>query len=163
MAKKQVHRPGDAAGVGPYAREMERLVPLSEMRGWNVLKGEADIRSWEVRTVSGRALGSVRELLVDPDAGEVVMLDVDLGGTDRHAYVPIRVVEIDRTQRVVRADSADLADESPAREHTVRDYGDAREVRYADGSTERVVERRPVVEETVVRRRDLEDRVDGGA
>jgi hypothetical protein len=160
MAKKVVHRPGDAAGVGPYAREMERLVPLSDLRGWNVLKGEADIRSWEVRTVSGRTLGTVRELLVDPDAGEVVMLDVDLGGTDRHALVPIRVVEIDRSRRVVRADSADLAQEDGDREHVVRDYGEAREVRYADGNAERVVDRRPIVEETVVRRRDLdEDRV----
>ena len=160
MAKKVVHRPGDAAGVGPYAREMERLVPLSDLRGWNVLKGEADIRSWEVRTVSGRTLGTVRELLVDPDAGEVVMLDVDLGGTDRHALVPIRVVEIDRSRRVVRADSADLAQEDGEREHVVRDYGEAREVRYADGNVERVVDRRPIVEETVVRRRDLdEDRV----
>ena len=157
MAKKVGHRPGDAAGVGPYAREMERLVALSDMRGWNVLKGEADIRSWEVRTVSGRVLGTVRELLVDPDAGEVVMLDVDLGGTDRHALVPIRVVEIDRSRRVVRADSADLAQADGDREHVVRDFGEAREVRYADGNVERVVDRRPIVEETVVRRRDLDE------
>src|SRR5256885_3757101 len=104
MAKQDPQRARDAAGVGPYARERERLVPLSQMRGWNVVDGEADIRSWEVKTLSGRVLGSVRELLVDSDAGEVVMLDVDLSGTDRHAYVPIRVVEIDRTRRVVRAD-----------------------------------------------------------
>lgn len=164
MAKKQ-HRPGakDAAGIGPYARERERLVPMSRLKGWNVQKGEADIRSWEVRTVSGRVLGHVRELLVDPDAGEVVMIDVDLAGTDRHASIPLRVVELDRARRVVRADSSDLqANDFHDVESHDRDVEasrlDARDVRYADSSSERVVERRPIVEETVVRRRDAGDR-----
>lgn len=166
MAKKQ-HRPGakDAAGIGPYARERERLVPMSRLKGWNVQKGEADIRSWEVRTVSGRVLGHVRELLVDPNAGEVVMIDVDMSGTDRHACIPLRVVELDRARRVVRADSSDLQEgdildsDRPARdsdEETAR--LNARDVRYADSSSERIVERRPIVEETVVRRRDAGDR-----
>lgn len=173
MAKIDPRR--DAAGIGPYARERERLIPLSEMHGWNVTSGEVDIRSWEVKTLSGRLIGAVRDLLVDPDAGEVVMLDVDLTGTGRHAYVPIRVVEIDRTRRVVRADSGDLeehdvVDSAPkARAYTAR-----REVRYAErpgdvradvpadavdrsGVDEEVVDRRPIVEETVVRRRDLAD------
>lgn len=164
MAKKQ-HRPGakDAAGIGPYARERERLVPMSRLKGWNVQKGEADIRSWEVRTVSGRVLGHVRDLLVDPNAGEVVMIDVDLAGTDRHASIPLRVVELDRTRRVVRADSSDMQgseSHDAERDHVGDEEAsrlDARDVRYADSSSERVVERRPIVEETVVRRRDAGD------
>jgi hypothetical protein len=158
MAKQ--HRPGakDAAGIGPYARERERLVPMSRLKGWNVQKGEADIRSWEVRTVSGRVLGHVRDLLVDTDAGEVVMIDVDLAGTDRHASVPLRVVELDRGRRVVRADSADLRDEATLDDDRPDDSRlAARDVRYAEGSAERVVERRPIVEETVVRRREASD------
>ena len=160
MAKKP--RPGakDAAGIGPYAREREHLVPMSRLKGWNVQKGEADIRSWEVRTVSGRVLGHVRDLLVDTDAGEVVMIDVDLAGTDRHACVPLRVVELDRGRRVVRADSADLREESFIDEGRDEEAErlTARDVRYADASTERVVERRPIVEETVVRRREAGER-----
>ena len=159
MAKKQ--RPGakDAAGIGPYARERERLVPMSRLKGWNVQKGEADIRSWEVRTVSGRVLGHVRDLLVDTNAGEVVMIDVDLAGTDRHACVPLRVVELDRGRRVVRADSSDLREESSIDDQREDDSSrlTARDVRYADTTAERVVERRPVVEETVVRRREPGD------
>lgn len=159
MAKKQ--RPGakDAAGIGPYARERERLVPMSRLKGWNVQKGEADIRSWEVRTVSGRVLGHVRDLLVDTDAGEVVMIDIDLAGTDRHASVPLRVVELDRGRRVVRADSSDLREDSFVDEDRQRDSSRlaARDVRYADSNAERVVERRPIVEETVVRRREASD------
>ena len=159
MAKKRVEaRAGDAAGVGPYARERESLVPLSEMGGWNVMDGEVDIRSWEVRSVSGRVLGTVRELLVDPKAGEVVMMDIDLAGTPNHAYVPLRIVEIDRTRRVVRADSGDIEEvaEDPAAERPrpVAELADRGSVRYADAAAERVVERRPIVEETVVRRRE---------
>lgn len=160
-ARKEQRQRGDAAGIGPYARERERLVPLGGMRGWNVVDGEADIRSWEVRTVSGKVLGSVRELLVDADAGEVVMLDVDLAGSDRHAYLPLRVVEIDRTRRLVRADSSDLEEHAMQADSVappIERERSPREVKYADSTVERVVERRPIVEETVVRRREAEDR-----
>lgn len=164
MAKPNPRRPGDAAGVGPYARERERLVPMSELRGWNVKDGESDIRSWEVRTLSGKVLGSVRDLLIDREEGEVVMIDVDIAGSDRHGYLPLRVVEIDRTRRVVRADSGDLEEYETASETARFAEEEAepvkREVRYAtrDSETpERVVERRPIIEETVIRRRDVGD------
>ena len=98
----------DAAGIGPYAREREQLVALSTLDSWTVSEGEPDIRGWEVRTVSGRQLGSVADLLVDAQAGEVVLVDIDLPGSDRHTFVPIRVVQIDRVKRVVLMDSADL-------------------------------------------------------
>lgn len=160
MAKshKPQRRPADSAGIGPYARERERLVPMRDMRGWNVVDGESDIRSWEVKTISGKVLGNVRELLVDPSAGEVVMIDIDLAGSDRHALIPIRLVDIDRTRRIVRADSGDLEEldgtETSGRSISAEEASRARQVRYADAGTERVVERRPIVEETVVRRRE---------
>lgn len=162
MAKKIIRKAEDAAGIGPYARERERLVPLSDLRGWNVTDGEADIRSWEVKTISGKVLGTVRELLVDPKAGEAVMIDVDLAGTDRHAYVPLRVVELDRVRRHIRADSGDLeivdaGSEERAARYTEEELSARRDIRYADASGERVVERRPIVEETVVRRRSPEE------
>lgn len=156
MAKKPVKTSRDAAGIGPYARERERLVPMSEMRGWNVVDGEADIRSWEIRTISGRVLGTVRELLIDAKAGEVVMIDVDVSASDQGAYLPLRLVEIDRTKRVVRADSADLEEHGvdPTRlSHEELSRVRQRDVKYARPAAERVIERRPIVEETVVRRR----------
>lgn len=105
----------DAAGVGPYAREREQLVPLSTLDSWSVSEGDPDIRGWEIRTVSGRQLGSVHDLLIDAKAGEVVMLDVDLPGTDKHTFVPIRVAQIDRERRIVLMDSADLPQSTIAR------------------------------------------------
>ena len=167
MADINRDRQRDAAGVGPYARDAERLVRLKDLGSWDVAEGEPDIRGWEVRTVGGRDLGKVKELLVDPDAGEVVMIDVDLSGTDRHALVPLRIVEIDRPRRVVRMDSADLtpAEQEAASESQEtrtegreRTWSDSGRVRYASrGDDEKVVERRPMVEEVVVRRRIVED------
>jgi hypothetical protein len=166
MAEIDRDRQRDAAGVGPYARDAERLVPLSDLGSWDVADGEPDIRGWEVRTVGGRDLGKVKELLIDPDAREVVMIDIDLAGSDRHALVPLRIVEIDRPRRLVRMDSADLtpaeqaavsaeAERTSKREGTWADSG---RVRYAtSGSEEKIVERRPIVEEVVVRRRVVDN------
>lgn len=166
--ERRVQHQGDAAGVGPYAQETGRLVPLRELDDWGVVDGEPDIRGWEVRTVSGRDLGEVKDLLVDPEAREVVMLDVDLRGSDQHALVPIRVVAIDRHARVVRVDSGDLtpvdragaavaAAGTSAQPVADRPRREPARVRYGAApptGEEVVVERRPVVmEEVVVRRR----------
>jgi len=101
--------------AGPFARERERLSALSTLTSWSVRDGEPDIRGWEIRTISGRMLGAVADLLVDADAGEIVLLDVDLAASDRHTFVPIRVVHIDRARRVVLMDSADLPEANLAR------------------------------------------------
>lgn len=98
----------DAAGKGPYHRPDSELAALRDLGDWSLGDGEPDIRGWEVQTVGGRAIGHVRDLLVDRAAGEVVLLDIDLDGTDARGRAPIRAVQIDRAARVVRMDSADL-------------------------------------------------------
>jgi len=141
----------DAAGIGPYARERERLIALSTLDSWRVSDGEPDIRGWDVRTVSGRQLGSVHDLLVDPDAGEVVLVDVDLPGSDRHTFVPIRVVQIDRARRLVLMDSADLPEsdlsQSDRSIRTDRRAGDIGTVRYPSANREVVVDRPPIADQ----------------
>jgi hypothetical protein len=135
----------DAAGVGPYARERESLTPLSTLDSWKVSDGEPDIRGWEVKTVAGRQLGSVADLLVDAEAGEVVLLDIDLPGSDRHTFVPIRVAQLDRGRRVVLMDSADIPETDLPRVENPRG-GDRRSpatgvVRYPETDREIVSER----------------------
>jgi sporulation protein YlmC with PRC-barrel domain len=123
----------DAAGIGPYAQERESLVPMRTLKSWTVSSGEPDIRGWEVRTVSGRQLGSVSDLLIDQSKGEVVLLDVDLPGSDHHTFVPIRIVEIDRAKRVVLMDSADLPESDLTRSErdvTTSVLGEGGTVRY---------------------------------
>ncbi|MFL5580960.1 MAG: PRC-barrel domain-containing protein [Gemmatimonadaceae bacterium] len=99
----------DSAGIGPYLREGVRLGSLRKL-GWLVADGDQDVRGWEVRTVSGRVIGTVHDLLVDEDAKEVVLLDVDLTDSRRRGLVQIRAAEIDRARRVVLVDSADVRD-----------------------------------------------------
>jgi sporulation protein YlmC with PRC-barrel domain len=112
MANKDKGRGrSDAAGVGPYVRKGVRLARLSELGGYKIADGEPDIRGWEVRTISGRQLGEVAELLVDTEAGEVVMIDVDPRNDGRHSFAPVRAAMIDRTTRVIRLDTGDLQDE----------------------------------------------------
>jgi len=145
----------DAAGVGPYARERENLVALKTLGSWKVSDGEPDIRGWDVRTVSGRQLGSVSDLLVDPNAGEVVLLDIDLPGSDRHTFVPIRVVQIDRVRRLILMDSADLPDSDLVRTERSaiadRRGADPRSVRYPASGGEVLVERPPIVDDPIAR------------
>jgi PRC-barrel domain len=91
----------DEANVGPDPRRARELRPMKELK-WKVADGEPDIRGWSVFASTGRELGVVHELLVDTEAGEVVMLDIDLKRDDRHALAPLRAAWLDRsTKRVV--------------------------------------------------------------
>jgi hypothetical protein len=69
-----------------------------------------EVRGWEVHTIGGRQIGSITGLLFEADSDRVSFLDVDLTGTDRHTYVPARVVEVDRARKIVLMDSADVPD-----------------------------------------------------
>jgi hypothetical protein len=141
----------DAAGIGPYARERESLVALCTLGSWKVSEGEPDLRGWEVRSVSGRQLGAVHDLLVDPNASEVVLVDVDLPGSDRHTFVPIHVIQIDRAKRLVLMDSADLPESDLAQsDRTVvgdRQLSDAGTVRYPLTDREVTVDRPRIADE----------------
>jgi sporulation protein YlmC with PRC-barrel domain len=140
MASKDKGRGrSDAAGVGPYVRKGVRLIRLGELDNYTVADGEPDIRGWEVRTISGRQLGEVDELLVDPDAGEVVMLDINVGKDGRHSFAPVRAAMIDRTARVVRLDTGDLQDDElpslttgASRDEEARQFGERYERAYGD-------------------------------
>lgn len=201
----------DKAGIGPDPERRRRLVPMDDLDGFTIAKGEPDIRGWDVRTIGGRALGEVEDLLVDPDRGEVVMIEVELHDGGVHAEVPIRSVQIDRGGRNVLVDSGDLDGRYDVRARDRMDAderdrnrgawaGTSRDVRYDederfghthgdhhrhdaevhdhpheehhrgeevrrvradtdlddDGVQETVIERRPVVEEVVVRRRPVD-------
>jgi len=143
MANKDKGRGrADAAGVGPYVRKGVRLARLSELgKKFQVADGEPDIRGWEVRTISGRMIGTIAELLVDAEAGEVVMLDIDVGTGGRHSFAPLRAAMIDRPARVVRLDTGDLQDEelpslagagAGAGEEDARQFSDRYERAYGD-------------------------------
>jgi sporulation protein YlmC with PRC-barrel domain len=185
MAKKKDRVRRDQAGIGPDPEEARRhgLVPMHDLDGFTIADGEPDIRGWDVRTLSGREIGEIQDLLIDPERGEVVMVEVELRDGGVHAEVPIRSVQLDRDTRSVIVDSGDVDarhdqrprdrlravernDEIPdARGDTPRSvsYG-ARDLHSpldqrttGDSDEEVVIERRPVIEEVVVRRRAVEE------
>lgn len=175
----------DDAGVGPYPEKDTSLVPLKELHHWDVAAGEPDIRGWQVRTLSGKLIGKVADLLIDTEQREVVMLDLEIEGSHRRTLAPVRAAQLDREERVVRIDSADLHEEAlpevermKARERDVNLTPEARPladgvdrerttVRYrgtegvGETPTEKVIEQRPVVVEEVVVRRRVVDKADG--
>lgn len=110
----------DEAGVGPNPREARRLVPLRELDDYQVTDGEPDIRGWSVYTATGRELGDVEDLLVDPEMGEVVVLDIDLKRDDRHTLAPVKAAWIDRQNRrvVLNTSMFDVDDDIPALRRT---------------------------------------------
>jgi hypothetical protein len=168
MARDDSRR--DSAGVGPDPSLRGGLTPMRSLKGFKVADGDADIRGWEVRTLSGREIGEVEELLVDERRGEVVMIDIDLKDSDDHVNLPIRAVQIDRSRHCVIVDSGEVRDARAMLSGTDRDRdvelaGDgpgyladrATDARIMDArstaSDEVVVDRRPIIEEVVVRRR----------
>jgi sporulation protein YlmC with PRC-barrel domain len=81
---------------------------MSGLKGFRIARGEPDIRGWEVRTLNGRDVGEVDDLLVDPESGEVVFLDVAMNITDRHIELAIRSAQLDREKKHVIVDSGDV-------------------------------------------------------
>lgn len=177
MARERDNVRRDMAGVGPDPSLTGRLHRLSDIKGFKIASGEPDIRGWDVRTLSGSEVGEVDDLLIDPQRGEVVMLDVDLKDSKEHVSVPIRGVQLDRDRRCVIVDSGDInsarnavmGDAAPrgdirandrSEDDRLLDENASREVRYGvmrEGDmTEEVIERRPVIEEVVVRRRVID-------
>jgi len=200
MANRRERSRADSAGVGPDPRYADDLVSIRDLHDFRIASGQADIRGWDVRTLAGRKVGDVDDLLIDTRRGEVVMIDVDIKDTDRHAEVPIRNVQIDRERKCVVIDSADLGVSEPMidrGEPYIADRGvesprsterqsfeparerfrDERESEEFDRTADRVarerapetrtgmtregeeivVERRPLVEEVVVRRKPVDD------
>jgi uncharacterized protein (TIGR02271 family) len=87
--------------------EMDRVVPLNQLHGYEVADDDPDIRGWQVLAGDGRGIGEVDQLLVDTDAMKVRYLDVDLDdglAGDRHALVPIGYARLDPDQRRVFVD-----------------------------------------------------------
>ncbi len=74
-------------------REIDRVVPLDELAGYAVARGEPDVRGWDVIAGDGRRIGEVDELLVDAAAKKVRFLDVSVD----EELVP----DMETTQRIL--------------------------------------------------------------
>lgn len=74
---------------------------LRDLTDFEVADGNPDVRGWTVRGGDGQALGTVYELIVEPEAMKVRYLDVELDGRfhinehENHILLPIGVAAID--------------------------------------------------------------------
>lgn len=88
--------PFDAPGVESAAK----LVPLRQARDFRLPKTAPNVRGWSVFGEDHERIGTVEDMLVDPDAMKVAYLDVDVADDlfllreDRHVVVPIEAVEL---------------------------------------------------------------------
>lgn len=92
--------------------EMDRVVPLNQLHGYEVADDDPDIRGWKVMAADGRGIGEVDQLLVDTAAMKVRYLDVDLDDNlagDRHALIPIGYARLDPDDRRVFVDGLSTA------------------------------------------------------
>ncbi len=97
----------DSAGIGPEPRR-SGLHRMSDLKKFRVARGEPDIRGWEVRTLNGRHVGEVDDLMVDPESGEVVFMEVSMNNSDRRIELALRNAQLDRDRKHVIVDSGDV-------------------------------------------------------
>lgn len=82
--------------------ESSRLVPLGRTRDYAVREGMPDVRGWDVVGGDGTVLGRVAELMVDPAAGRVRYLEIELEEADRRrVHVPIGLARLDAERDAV--------------------------------------------------------------
>jgi uncharacterized protein (TIGR02271 family) len=85
---------------------MSSLRRLSDA-DFDVAPNEPDVRGWNVVLSNDEAIGEVDELIIDPAAGKVRYLDVELDAKtlgledDRHVLVPISNAQLDRADKEV--------------------------------------------------------------
>ena len=96
-----------------------KLVPLSASPEFRLAPGEPDIRGWGLFANSGNRVGTVDEILIDPETNEVgaLVITKEVPGATGGGRIalPIDRVSIDEQQRAVFSDAAtDVSDSLPS-------------------------------------------------
>lgn len=84
----------------------QSLVRLSDA-DYEVASGEPDVRGWDVVLTTDETIGEVDDLIIDPAAGKVRYLDVELDQEtlgledERHAMIPIGSAQLDTDEKEV--------------------------------------------------------------
>ena len=77
-----------------------RIIPLAEARDFKLARGAPNLRGWTVFAGDNERVGTVTDMLVDPEAMKVRFVSVDLADDlfnlreDRHVLVPMETVEL---------------------------------------------------------------------
>lgn len=96
------------AGEHPIIRTAELappgvpLHPLSELSGYRVAAGEADIQGWSLHDRNDTPCGTIADLLVDPEAEKVRYVLLRRGEDSVLTPIPVGFLRIDQGEGVVR-------------------------------------------------------------
>lgn len=90
----------DSEGVAHYPAEPEGLLLMSSLQGWDFAEGEPNICGWTVLDDDNDPVGEVDDLLVDAQAGRVVMAIVAYDNSK--TAIPLDHLDIDEDDAVVR-------------------------------------------------------------
>jgi photosynthetic reaction center H subunit len=88
--EKETHGAGTT-----HEENKKRLFRLDELDKFEVAENDPDVRGWDVVGADGDKLGTVEELIVDPEARKVRYLDIHVinelssAGGERHLLIPI--------------------------------------------------------------------------
>jgi sporulation protein YlmC with PRC-barrel domain len=91
----------------------ERLMPLSAMKDYKVAKDSLNVMGWGVVGADGESLGTVRDLIVDPQSMKVRYLSVAADkryfttDNDQYMLVPIGAAALDKSGKNVFVPSID--------------------------------------------------------
>jgi photosynthetic reaction center H subunit len=93
----------DTGLTGDRARKRSEgeLVHLSDVKDFDIPKGEPDPRGWDVKTADGVKIGKVDDLLVDTGVGRLRYLEVKLKGDiadqadKEYVLIPIGAARLD--------------------------------------------------------------------
>jgi sporulation protein YlmC with PRC-barrel domain len=110
----------------------KHLYYMNELSDYKISDGSPDVRGWDVKDFDNRVVGKVDNLLVNPDAGRVVYLDVEVDKTiidakhdpygrpshvevrefvnkdgENHIIVPIGLVDLNTDSNYVYTDIID--------------------------------------------------------
>ena len=84
----------------------ESLRRLSDA-DYEVAAGEYDVRGWDVMATNDEKIGTVVDLIIDPAAGKVRYLEVNVDrkavglDRDRHVLIPIGNAQLDTKDKLV--------------------------------------------------------------
>ena len=98
-----------------HARRPRRYEPLSRIGEYKVEKHQIDPRGWKVLSPDGRAVGEVKDLVVDTERMRAHYLDVELDTSlfdlhgDPHVLVPVEHAHRDGEQRRLIVDGLTAA------------------------------------------------------
>lgn len=105
------------AGEHPIVRAVERpaepispLHRLSEMSGYRVAEGEADIREWRLVDREDHELGMIDDLLFDAEAGKVRYALLHPATDAALIPIPVGFLRIDEAEGLVRTPTLTRAD-----------------------------------------------------